>query len=174
MPTIQPATENPVAALDLLYDQLRERAEMLRDNFFSSALALHEDKKGHIPVVIDVKRPSSNSFAVYWLRIFISKPNGHSYRTINKGRGFKYDVGAFSFVKQPLKQLVRAYETELAKLREAASENRALRRTMLAHAGKVARCLVVDPSLKEKLSAVPIQADVAEVNPARVPRTEEC
>lgn len=166
MPTTHQTTESPVAALDLLYEQLRERAETLRDQFFNSALALHEDKKGHIPVVIDVKRPSSNSFAVYWLRIFISHSNGHSYRTINKGRGFKYDVGAFSFVKQPLKQLVRAYETELAKLREAASDNRALRRTMLAHAGKVARCLVDDPSVVEKSLAGSIKKGAAEGQPA--------
>lgn len=131
-------TQDPVAVVDRLYLQLRQQAEEMRDQFFQRALALQVDKKGHVPIGIAVLDPSENSFAAYWVRIFISA-QGRSVRTINKGTGFKYPVGAFSFVKQPLKGLVRAYETELATLRQLASENRALRKSLQAHHGKVTR-----------------------------------
>ena len=134
---------DPVASLDALYDELVAQAHALKESYFQAALALCEGEKGHIPVAINVRTTSQNAVSIYWVKIIIPKSKAadgkRTIRTINKGRGSKYEVGAFSFVKQPLKQLVRDYEDRLSKVRAACSENRKLRRSVEAHVREIER-----------------------------------
>ena len=64
--------------------------------------------------------------------------------TINKGQGSKYQVSSFSFVKEPLKNIVRAYEIQLAEIRETCSVIQRVRRQLVPAVKKAG---VVDGSI---------------------------
>lgn len=60
--------------------------------------------------------------------------------TIAKGNGkHKYPASSFEFVEYPYRHLVLQVEERLAEIRRVASENRQLRRTLVAYEKKLSR-----------------------------------
>ncbi|GAB3381037.1 conjugative transfer protein MobI(A/C) [Azotobacter armeniacus] len=141
-------TEQSVEFLDAAYQDIVERAKRLAEQYFEQArLLLAEVQKTHVPVVITIRQTSPNACSFYWARVHpgLGDEKGKIVtRTIPKGLGHKYPTGAFSFVKGRLNRLVRSYENRLAELRQLAAENRALRRSTLAWAGRYQRVLTFD------------------------------
>ncbi|WP_217191065.1 conjugative transfer protein MobI(A/C) [Pseudomonas shirazica] len=138
---MNPPSEAPkhpaVAELDRVYSCLVDRAEELRDSFFQAALSLHAGKPGHIPIVIRIRQSSPNAVTIEWAKVILPRfKEGEAkkprvIRTINKGKGSKYPVSSFSFVKEPLKSMVRAYEIQLAEIRETCSGIQRVRRQLV-------------------------------------------
>jgi len=139
-----------VAELDRVYSSLVGRAEELRDSFFQTALSLHACKPGHIPIVIRIRQSSPNAVTIEWAKVILPRlKEGEAkkprvIRTINKGQGSKYRVSSFSFVKEPLKNIVRAYEIQLAEIRATCSVIQRVRRQLVPAVKKAG---VVDGSI---------------------------
>lgn len=141
---MKPSDETPkyaaVVELDRMYAGLVERAEGLREAFFKTALALHVDKPGHIPIGIGLKKSSPNAYEFNWVKIELLKgeaKGSQKITTLTKGRGFKYPVTRFNFVKGPLNEIVRGYELQLQEIREAASMLMKIRRLLVAATKRV-------------------------------------
>jgi len=138
-------TEQSVEFLDAAYQDIVEQAKRLAEQFFEQARQLlAENQRTHVPVVITIRQTSPNACSFYWARVHpgLDDERGKIVtRTIPKGLGHKYPTGAFSFVKGQLNRLVRSYESRLAELRQLAAENRAMRRSTLAWAGRYQRVL---------------------------------
>ncbi|WP_137887539.1 conjugative transfer protein MobI(A/C) [Pseudomonas sp. 2FE] len=148
MDTTQKTTSQiAIESLDAIYSELIGQTEELRDAFFQTALSLHEGKPGHVPIAIRIRQTSPNAKTIEWIKIIMkSKAKGKKenlYFSINKGVGSRYRVGSFSFVKEPLKEIVRSYEAQLADIREACSVNRRIRRQLVPHTVKVAKIAAV-------------------------------
>lgn len=140
------ASEIAIEGLDAIYSELINQAEALKHSFFLNALALHEGKPGHIPLVIRISDGSLNSKRIEWMKIILTIQKGERikiHQTINKGVGSRYRVGSFSFVKEPLKGIVRAYETQLGDIREACMVNRKIRRQLIPHTVKAAKIVAL-------------------------------
>lgn len=136
------AQEAVVASLDEIYSSLVKQAELLKEAFFETALALHQGKRGHVPIVIMIKQSSPNAVSIFWAKVTVTRATpsqpkkGFLLTTINKGPGHKYRVSAFEKIQNPLKGVVRAYENQLAEIREACTRNREIRRLMIPHVKK--------------------------------------
>lgn len=136
--------ESPaLAEIDRLYAAVIEQAMELRDAFFEAALSVHEEKRGHVPLVIHIYKSSPNAWTIQWSRVTLTKPKAGSTKRerhlarIKKGPGHKYPASAFTFVKGPLQPLVKAYEAKLAQLRASASDLQKIRRQVVAVTRKV-------------------------------------
>ena len=71
--------------------------------------------------------------------------NNFAPLTIPKGNGkYKYPASSFEFVKFPYRRLVLQVEERLAEIRSIASENRQLRRTLVAYERKLSRYQALD------------------------------
>ncbi|SEJ06409.1 hypothetical protein SAMN04244572_02609 [Azotobacter beijerinckii] len=141
-------TEPSVEFLDAAYQELVEQAKRLAEQYFEQAQQfLGEEGKSHVPALIAVQQISPNAWGFYWVRVHYVREDGKGNavtRKIPKGPRHKYPQGAFSFVKGTLLRIVRNYENRLAELRQLAAENRALRKTVLAWAGRYQRVLAFD------------------------------
>jgi len=59
----------------------------------------------------------------------------------------KYPLSTFSRLKEPHKTLCRNYEKRLAVIREACAQNRALRRSLMAHERTVERLVTAQNTI---------------------------
>ena len=154
-----------VTQLDATYAALIANADALKQAFFATARDLHKGKPGHIPIAIRLCQSSPNAVSIVWVKIILGKAEAgasegtYLIQTINKGRGHKYPLGAFSFVKEPLKQIVRAYEVQLAEIREACSVNQKIRRQLIPHAR---RARLIDDAIGAFLAQNSLQPFVNE------------
>ncbi|SFL56278.1 conjugative transfer protein MobI(A/C) [Azotobacter beijerinckii] len=149
-------TEPSVEFLDVAYLEIVERAKCLAEQYFEQAQRfLAEDGKNHVPALIAVQQISPNAWGFYWVRMHYVRKEGKGNavtRKIPKGPHHKYPQGAFSFVKGTLGRLVRNYENRLAELRQLAAENRALRKTTLAWAGRHQKALALETLFEGELA----------------------
>lgn len=144
-------TELSVEFLDATYLEIVEQARRLAEQYFEQAQRfLAEEGKNHVPALIAVQQISPNAWGFYWVRVHYVREEGKGNavtRKIPKGPRHKYPQGAFGFVKGTLSQLVKNYEARLAELRQLAAENRALRKTALAWAGRYQKVLAVEDQI---------------------------
>jgi len=149
-------TEPSVEFLDVAYLEIVERAKCLAEQYFEQAQRhLAEEGKSHVPALISVQQISPNAWGFYWVRVHYVREDGKGNaltRKIPKGPRHKYPPGAFSFVKGTLLRLVRNYEARLAELRQLAAENRALRKTTLAWAGRHQKALALETLFEGELA----------------------
>lgn len=133
--------EQLIKAMDDIYESLIEEAQQLAEAYFEEASVDPSGAKRHVVLLIQVRRITDQSWGIHWAKNFAGPGKPAILRTINKGSGPRYPVGTFSCVKEPLKALCRAYERRLTKIREACFQNRALRRSLEAHARQVEQAL---------------------------------
>ncbi|MCC9289575.1 conjugative transfer protein MobI(A/C) [Pseudomonas aeruginosa] len=139
-----------VPELDRVYTSLVGRAQELRDSFFQTAVSLHAGKPGNIPIVIRMRQSRPNAVSIEWAKVNLPRlKEGEAMkprviRTINNGQGSKYPVSSYSFVKEALKNIVRAYEILLAEIRVTCSVIQRVRRQLVPAVKKAG---VVDGSI---------------------------
>jgi len=126
-----------VATLDQQYEGLLEDAKCLVQKYISASMALYK-KTGTKTIVaaVSIKKTSPHASSIYWCKLIPLKGMHNKFLplTIAKGNGkFKYPSSSFEFVKYPYQQLVLQVEEQLSVIRKVASENRQLRRTLVAY-----------------------------------------
>ena len=126
-----------VALLDQQYEQLLVDARRLVTSYVDASMKLYK-KTGARSVVaaVSIKQTSPNAYSIYWCKLvpLHGQKNKFAPLTIAKGNGkHKYPASSFEFVKYPYRRLVLQVEERLAEIRSIASENRQLRRTLVAY-----------------------------------------
>ena len=137
-----------VTLLDQQYDQVLAQARSLVQTYVSASVKLYK-KTGIRSVVaaVSIKQVSPNAFSIYWCKLvpLQGQKNKFAPLTIPKGNGkHKYPTSSFEFVKYPYRNLVLQVEEQLAEIRRIASENRQLRRTLVAYEKKLSRYQALD------------------------------
>lgn len=137
-----------VALLDQQYEQLLVDARRLVTSYVDASMKLYK-KTGARSVVaaVSIKQTSPNAYSIYWCKLvpLHGQKNKFAPLTIAKGNGkHKYPASSFEFVKYPYRRLVLQVEERLAEIRSIASENRQLRRTLVAYEKKLSRYQVLD------------------------------
>ena len=132
-----------VALLDQQYEQLLVEARRLAANYVDASMKLYK-KTGVKSVVaaVSIKQTSPNAYSIYWCKLvpLQGQKNKFAPLTIAKGNGkHKYPASSFEFVEYPYRHLVLQVEEQLAEIRRVASENRQLRRTLVAYEKKLSR-----------------------------------
>ena len=132
-----------VALLDQQYEQLLVDARRLVTSYVDASMKLYK-KTGARSVVaaVSIKQTSPNAYSIYWCKLvpLHGQKNKFAPLTIAKGNGkHKYPASSFEFVKYPYRRLVLQVEERLAEIRSIASENRQLRRTLVAYEKKLSR-----------------------------------
>ena len=133
-----------VALLDQQYEQLLVEARRLVANYVDASMKLYK-KTGVKSVVAGVsikQQVSPNAYSIYWCKLvpLQGQKNKFAPLTIAKGNGkHKYPASSFEFVEYPYRHLVLQVEERLAEIRRVASENRQLRRTLVAYEKKLSR-----------------------------------
>lgn len=138
-----------VALLDQQYEQLLVDARRLVTSYVDASMKLYK-KTGARSVVaaVSIKQTSPNAYSIYWCKLvpLHGQKNKFAPLTIAKGNGkHKYPASSFEFVKYPYRRLVLQVEERLAEIRSIASENRQLRRTLVAYEKKLSRYQALDP-----------------------------
>ena len=132
-----------VTVLDQQYDELLEGARRLSQSYISASVGLY--KKTGIKsgiAAISIKQTSQNAYSIYWCKLvpLQGKQNKFLPLTIAKGNGkYKDSPSSFQFVEYTYRFLVLQVEERLAEIRKIASENRQLRRTIVAYESKLSR-----------------------------------
>ncbi|MNJ26975.1 hypothetical protein D3C77_214710 [compost metagenome] len=137
-----------VTLLDQQYDQVLVQARSLVQTYVGASMNLYK-KTGVRSVVaaVSIKQVSPNAFSIYWCKLvpLQGQKNKFAPLTIPKGNGkHKYPASSFEFVKYPYRRLVLQVEEQLAEIRRIASENRQLRRTLVAYENKLSRYQALD------------------------------
>ena len=137
-----------VALLDQQYEQLLVDARRLVASYVDASMKLYK-KTGARSVVaaVSIKQTSPNAYSIYWCKLvpLQGQKNKFAPLTIPKGNGkHKYPASSFEFVKSPYRGLVLQVEDRLAEIRSIASENRQLRRTLVAYEKKLCRYQALD------------------------------
>ena len=137
-----------VTLLDQQYDQVLTQARSLVQTYVGASMNLYK-KTGVRSVVaaVSIKQVSPNAFSIYWCKLvpLQGQKNKFAPLTIPKGNGkHKYPASSFEFVKYPYRRLVLQVEEQLAEIRRIASENRQLRRTLVAYENKLSRYQALD------------------------------
>ncbi|CAM3703830.1 conjugative transfer protein MobI(A/C) [Pseudomonas wadenswilerensis] len=137
-----------VTLLDQQYDQVLAQARSLVQTYVGASMNLYK-KTGVRSVVaaVSIKQVSPNAFSIYWCKLvpLQGQKNKFAPLTIPKGNGkHKYPASSFEFVKYPYRRLVLQVEEQLAEIRRIASENRQLRRTLVAYENKLSRYQALD------------------------------
>ena len=137
-----------VALLDQQYEQLLVDARRLVTSYVDASMKLYK-KTGARSVVaaVSIKQTSPNAYSIYWCKLvpLHGQKNKFAPLTIAKGNGkHKYPASSFEFVKYPYRRLVLQVEERLAEIRSIASENRQLRRTLVAYEKKLCRYQALD------------------------------
>ena len=137
-----------VALLDQQYEQLLVDARRLVTSYVDASMKLYK-KTGARSVVaaVSIKQTSPNAYSIYWCKLvpLHGQKNKFAPLTIAKGNGkHKYPASSFEFVKYPYRGLVLQVEERLAEIRSIASENRQLRRTLVAYEKKLCRYQALD------------------------------
>ena len=132
-----------VALLDQQYEQLLVDARRLVTSYVDASMKLYK-KTGARSVVaaVSIKQTSPKAYSIYWCKLvpLHGQKNKFAPLTIAKGNGkHKYPASSFEFVKYPYRRLVLQVEERLAEIRSIASENRQLRRTLVAYEKKLSR-----------------------------------
>ena len=132
-----------VALLDQQYEQLLVEARRLAANYVDASMKLYK-KTGVKSVVaaVSIKQTSPNAYSIYWCKLvpLQGQKNKFAPLTIAKGNGkHKYPASSFEFVEYTYRRLVLQVESRLAEIRRIASENRQLRRTLVAYEKKLSR-----------------------------------
>lgn len=132
-----------VTVLDQQYDELLEGARRLSQSYISASVGLY--KKTGIKsgiAAISIKQTSPNAYSIYWCKLVPMKGSQNKFvtLTIAKGNGkYKYSSSSFQFVEYTYRRLILQVEDQLAEIRKIASENRQLRRTIVAYENKLSR-----------------------------------
>lgn len=137
-----------VALLDQQYERVLVDARSLTNSYIHASISLYK-KTGVKSVVaaVSVKQTSPNAYSIYWCKLvpLQGKQNKFAPLTIAKGNGkYKYTPSSFEFVKYPYRYLVLQVEEQLAEIRKIASENRQLRRTLVAYEKKLVNYHALD------------------------------
>ena len=137
-----------VALLDQQYEQLLVDARRLVTSYVDASMKLYK-KTGARSVVaaVSIKQTSPNAYSIYWCKLvpLHGQKNKFAPLTIAKDNGkHKYPASSFEFVKYPYRRLVLQVEERLAEIRSIASENRQLRRTLVAYEKKLSRYQALD------------------------------
>lgn len=132
-----------VTLLDQQYEQLLTDARCLVASYVDASMKLYK-KTGVKSVVagVSIKQVSTNAYSIYWCKLvpLQGQKNKFAPLTIAKGNGkHKYPASSFEFVEYPYRHLVLQVEERLAEIRRVASENRQLRRTLVAYEKKLSR-----------------------------------
>lgn len=142
-PAMRNEEQTIVAKLDEQYDGVLEEARLLNKSYISASIKLY--KKTGIKsgiAAISIKQTSQNAYSIYWCKLvpLQGKQNKFLPLTIAKGNGkYKYSPSSFQFVEYTYRFLVLQVEERLAEIRKIASENRQLRRTIVAYESKLSR-----------------------------------
>lgn len=86
-------------------------------------------------------------YFIYWCKLvpLHGQKNKFALYYGQAGNGkHKYPASSFEFVKYPYRRLVLQVEERLAEIRSIASENRQLRRTLVAYEKKLSRYQALD------------------------------
>lgn len=137
-----------VVLLDQQYEQVLADARCLVASYVDASMQLYK-KTGVKSVVaaVSIKQASPNAYSIYWCKLvpLQGQKNKFAPLTIAKGNGkHKYPASSFEFVKSPYRHLVLQVEERLAEIRRIASENRQLRRTLVAYEKKLSKYHVLD------------------------------
>lgn len=137
-----------VTLLDQQYEQLLVDARYLAASYMDASMKIYK-KTGVKSVVaaVSIKQTSPNAYSIYWCKLvpLQGQKNKFAPLTIPKGNGkHKYPASSFEFVKSPYRGLVLQVEERLAEIRSIASENRQLRRTLVAYEKKLCRYQALD------------------------------
>lgn len=137
-----------VTLLDQQYERLLADARSLVVSYVDASMKLYR-KTGVKSVVaaVSIKQASPNAYSIYWCKLvpLQGQKNKFAPLTISKGNGkHKYPASSFEFVKSPYRRLVLQVEERLAEIRSIASENRQLRRTLVAYEKKLSRYQALD------------------------------
>ena len=132
-----------VTLLDQQYEQLLVYARCLAASYVDASIKKYK-KTGVKSVVaaVSIKQTSPNAYSIYWCKLvpLQGQKNNFAPRTIAKGNGkHKYPASSFEFVEYTYRRLVLQVESRLAEIRRIASENRQLRRTLVAYEKKLSR-----------------------------------
>lgn len=132
-----------VTLLDQQYEQLLADARYLATSYMDASMKIYK-KTGVKSVVaaVSIKQTSPNAYSIYWCKLvpLQGQQNKFAPLTIPKGNGkHKYSASSFEFIKSPYRPLVLQVEERLAEIRSIASENRQLRRTLVAYEKKLSR-----------------------------------
>lgn len=138
-----------IAQVDATYEALMAAAEHLADTFGQEARAIQrKNDTTHVPIFLTVSQTSLNAKSITWQRMQFYRGIGGQKSTCKPrgipkgGRGHTYPTSAFTFIKGwEMRELVKRYEKAVAPIREVASDNRTLRRKLLAELGKAERLL---------------------------------
>ncbi|WP_339436795.1 conjugative transfer protein MobI(A/C) [Pseudomonas sp. EL_65y_Pfl1_R32] len=137
-----------VTLLDQQYEHVLADAKCLVASYVDASMKLYR-KTGVKSVVaaVSIKQASPNAYSIYWCKLvpLQGQKNKFAPLTIAKGNGrHKYPASSFEFVKSPYRCLVLQVEERLAEIRGIASENRQLRRTLVAYEKKLSRYQALD------------------------------
>ena len=132
-----------VTLLDQQYEQLLVDARCLAASYVDASIKKYK-KTGVKSVVaaVSIKQTSPNAYSIYWCKLVPLKGQKNKFAplTIAKGNGkHKYPASSFEFVEYTYRLLVLQVESRLAEIRRIASENRQLRRTLVAYEKKLSR-----------------------------------
>lgn len=138
-----------IEQIDATYEALMTAAERLADAFGQEARAIQrKNATTHVPIFLTVSQTSPNAKSITWQRMQFFRGVGGQKATCKPrgipkgGRGHSYPASAFTFIKgSEMRELVRRYERTIAQIREVASDNRTLRRKLLAELTKAEKLL---------------------------------
>lgn len=130
-------TQTIVSILDQQYEEILAGARCLTESYIGASMEIYK-KTGTKSVVaaVSIKQTSPNAYSIYWCKLVPMQGAQNKFVpiTIAKGNGkYKYPASSFEFVKYPYRRLVLQVEERLAEIRKIASENRQLRRTLVAY-----------------------------------------
>lgn len=130
-----------VARLDEQYEEVLAAARLLSQRYVEAAVNLFKKRgiKSGI-AAISIKQTSPNAYSIYWCKLVPIKGRQNKFipLTIAKGNGkYKYSPSSFQFVNDSYRHLILQVEDRLAEIRKIASENRQLRRTIVAYEHKL-------------------------------------
>lgn len=134
-------TQTIVSILDQQYEEILAGARCLTESYIGASMEIYK-KTGIKSVVaaVSIKQTSPNAYSIYWCKLVPLQGTQNKFAplTIAKGNGkYKYPSSSFEFVKHPYRRLVLQVEEQLADIRKIASENRQLRRTLVAYEKKL-------------------------------------
>ena len=133
--------ETIVGLLDRQYGEILEDAKELAASYINASMRLYKEtgiKSG--VAAVSIKQTSPNACSISWCKIVPLRGEQNKFvtLTIPKGNGkFKYPASSFEFINYPYRGLIVQVEEQLSEIRRIASENRQLRRTLVAYERKL-------------------------------------
>ena len=126
-----------VTILDQQYEEILAGARCLTESYIGASMEIYK-KTGTKSVVaaVSIKQTSPNAYSIYWCKLVPMQGAHNKFVPLTIANGnskYKYPASSFEFVKYPYRRLVLQVEERLAEIRKIASENRQLRRTLVAY-----------------------------------------